>query len=340
MTSDGTNTYAWDAENRLLSITYSTGATTLFTYDPLGRCVKIEETGSTPTYPGNAIKQFVWCGNERCEERDNSNAVVKQFFSRGQRNGSTNYFYTLDHLGSVREMTNTSATIVYQQSFDPYGKATNIVNTTPADFGYAGMYLHSRSGMNLTLYRAYKPDLGRWISRDPMEEEGGINLYAYVMNNPVGYIDPQGGFLIALAAIPPAAAAAGVAYAGAAVAAAALGEQLGKHLGPALDKGIKEMGRAKDFCLLMNQPDKDKGGEKPRTGKNPVVSGGKPSGGERVTGTSGQITPKGPQGKDIGGGSTVSGGSDHSPVYYPGGKEYPSVPQYTPGTITQPMPKW
>ena len=218
MTSDGTNTYAWDAENRLLTITYSTGATTLFTYDPLGRCAKIEETGSTPTYPGNAIKQFVWCGNERCEERDSGGStVVKQFFDRGQRNGSTNYFYTKDHLGSVREVTDNSATIVYQQSFDPYGKPTTLVNTTPADFGYAGMYKHDRSGMNLTKYRAYSPLLGRWISRDPVTEPtmvaqemsrrgapsssfiqtgfpeiAGINLYGYVTNDPIDFRDPLG----------------------------------------------------------------------------------------------------------------------------------------------------
>jgi uncharacterized protein RhaS with RHS repeats len=46
--------------------------------------------------------------------------------------------------------------------------------------------------MYLTLYRAYDPSVGRWVSRDPMGEDGGINLYAYVGSNPLSRIDPTG----------------------------------------------------------------------------------------------------------------------------------------------------
>jgi hypothetical protein len=44
----------------------------------------------------------------------------------------------------------------------------------------------------LTLYRVYDPRTGRWLSRDPIEEEGGFNLYAYVGGDPINYIDPLG----------------------------------------------------------------------------------------------------------------------------------------------------
>ncbi len=54
------------------------------------------------------------------------------------------------------------------------------------------MFYHARSGLYLTHYRAYDPHLGRWLSRDPMGESGGINLYAYVGGNPVSSIDPTG----------------------------------------------------------------------------------------------------------------------------------------------------
>jgi RHS repeat-associated protein len=58
--------------------------------------------------------------------------------------------------------------------------------------GYAGMFYHARSGLYLTHYRAYDPRLGRWLSRDPIWESGGVNLYGYVGGDPVSYYDPYG----------------------------------------------------------------------------------------------------------------------------------------------------
>jgi RHS repeat-associated protein len=61
-----------------------------------------------------------------------------------------------------------------------------------ADFGFTGDYYHSASGLCLTVYRAYSPNLGRWISRDPSGEESGINLYDYVRGSPIKASDPLG----------------------------------------------------------------------------------------------------------------------------------------------------
>ncbi len=54
------------------------------------------------------------------------------------------------------------------------------------------MFLHQASGLYLTLYRAYDPYSGRWLSRDPSGESGGVNLYAYVTGDPINQIDPLG----------------------------------------------------------------------------------------------------------------------------------------------------
>ncbi len=190
---------AWDAENRLLQITYpGSGNNTQFTYDPLGRCVKIVETVASSV---TSTKQFVWCGAQRCEERDGSGSLSngKQFFPLGQVNFAsgtpTNYFYTQDHPGSIREMTKTvsgTTTIEAQYAYDPYGIVTKLQGSQDADFQYAGYYMHAPSGLNLPVYRAYSSSLGRFINRDPIGENGGINLYGYVENNPISNVDLMG----------------------------------------------------------------------------------------------------------------------------------------------------
>ncbi len=199
MTSNGTDSYAWDAANRLISITYpGTGNSTSLTYDALNRCVKIVETGSSPSYSGNATKQFIYSGTTLCEERDGSGNLVKQFFPQGQMNvisgTPTNFYYEFDHLGNIVGVTNSSGAEVTTVCYDPYGNpsVTFLSGSVMPDFGFAGMYQHDRSKLNLATYRAYNPSLGRWINRDPIEEEGGLNLYAYVGNNPISGIDSLG----------------------------------------------------------------------------------------------------------------------------------------------------
>lgn len=195
MTSDGTNSYAYDAENRLILITYpGTGNNTQLTYDPFGRCVKIVENGTSPSFSNPATMQFVWARGERCEARDGSGSLLAQYFTQGEIQSGTAYFYTGDHLGSVREMTDTSGNIKLAQSYDPYGRVQQLQNAGSfyASFGYAGMYVHQRSGMNLAVARAYSPTLGRFITRDPIGEAGGTNLFAYAGGDPINGSDASG----------------------------------------------------------------------------------------------------------------------------------------------------
>jgi RHS repeat-associated protein len=89
-------------------------------------------------------------------------------------------------------MCNSSGSIVARYSYDPYGRTTLVIGSNIATVQYTGDYTHQASGLNFTLYRAYDSNTGRWLSRDPIEENGGINLYDYVHNDPDDRIDPLG----------------------------------------------------------------------------------------------------------------------------------------------------
>jgi RHS repeat-associated protein len=142
-------------------------------------------------------KTFVWSGNTIAEERDSTGAnVTKRYFAEGEQrvggNDAGNYFYARDHLGSIYEVTNTSGNLVAQNDYSAWGKSVVTGLSMSVDFGFTGHYFHQPSGMNLALYRAYSPSLGRWISRDPIAERRGPNLYAYVSNDPTNRIDRLG----------------------------------------------------------------------------------------------------------------------------------------------------
>ena len=191
ITSDGgTRTFEWDGANQLVAINY-TGTTNRseFTYDGLSRCVKIVEKANGSV---TSTRKFVWCGNDKSEFRDANDAVTLFAYAQGQYIGTTKYLYFRDHLGSIREMMKANGTLVARFDYDPWGRSTTVINTTLPDFNFTGLYRHGSSNLDLGVYRAYDPDLGRWLSRDPIGETGGLNLYSYVANDPVRLTDPFG----------------------------------------------------------------------------------------------------------------------------------------------------
>jgi RHS repeat-associated protein len=184
LTDGAGRTFKWDAKNELASVISSSGTAT-FTYDALSHRIS-ESDGGTLT------KQWVWDGGTMAEERNSSNTVTKRFYGLGEQISGTSYYYTRDHLGSVREMTDGGGTIHARYDYDPYGRAKLISGSLSSDFQYAGYYAHQLSGLNLTKYRAYDPNTTKWLSRDPLGESFSPNLYGYVDNNPVVEFDPLG----------------------------------------------------------------------------------------------------------------------------------------------------
>ena len=75
--------------------------------------------------------------------------------------------------------------------YKPFGELKNYV-ANPPRFMFSSEEYMPETGMYHYLYRAYSPSLARFITRDPIEEQGGVNLYCFVNNNPVSYWDKFG----------------------------------------------------------------------------------------------------------------------------------------------------
>ena len=195
--------FQWDTKNRLLAVqdaavgSESSGTSrTEFTYDGMDRRIRIvEKTHNGSAWTTDSDNLFIWDGTEIVQRRDSTGvAVARNYFDQGFEEGSNDYYYTKDHLGSIREVVASDGTTIEAvYDYSPWGEVTKTGGTgVESDFLYTSHFYHSTSDLHLTLYRAYDPELGMWLSRDPIAENGGINLYAYVGNNPINYWDPDG----------------------------------------------------------------------------------------------------------------------------------------------------
>ncbi|HEY9755253.1 MAG TPA: LysM peptidoglycan-binding domain-containing protein [Oculatellaceae cyanobacterium] len=188
--NDGTRTYQWDTENRLVQINYpGSGNYSQLAYDPYGKNVKIVETAGGSVA---STKQFVYSQSTMAEARDSSGNNLNRYYSLGEYRGANKYFYFTDHLGSVWNVADSSGSIVGNLSYSPYGQQMVLNGTVIPDMGFTGCYHHLASGLILTLSRPYNPASGRFDARDAIEEEGGVNMYCYVLNQPVNRTDRDG----------------------------------------------------------------------------------------------------------------------------------------------------
>ncbi|HBB89100.1 MAG TPA: hypothetical protein DC047_15955 [Blastocatellia bacterium] len=107
-----------------------------------------------------------------------------------QTKGQTNYYFTSDHLGSTRALTNDDGEVVEEIAYDSFGNSTGSSITR-----YTYTSREYDSDTHLYYYRArfYDPRIGRFISEDPIGfESDDTNFYSYVRNDPLRLIDPLG----------------------------------------------------------------------------------------------------------------------------------------------------
>jgi RHS repeat-associated protein len=184
-------TFEWDDDGRMTAIVMGTHRSE-FAYDGYGRRIKIAELDNGALV---SKKLYWWLGGEIVCERDGIDPafpITKRYFGQGVVVGAERLFYTFDQLGSVRELVDSTGVVRADYRYSTYGERTKVGGDLDSDWGYAGLFHHGPSGLDLATYRTYDSKMGRWLSRDPLGEGVDYNLYRYCGNNPISCIDPTG----------------------------------------------------------------------------------------------------------------------------------------------------
>jgi RHS repeat-associated protein len=198
---------SWNTQGQLTSVTTNNALAESYAYDPLGRRVK--------TTTGGATVYHVYQGDECAADLDSSGNPLRSYtFGQGIDNllamtvysvSATNTYYAVkDHLGSVQALVNAAGSVVESYSYDAWGNTTikNAGGTVITASAYGNRYMfQGREYSTVTgLYnfraRWYAPTIGRWLSKDPIGLEGGLNLYAFCGNDAVNFVDPMGEIVI------------------------------------------------------------------------------------------------------------------------------------------------
>jgi RHS repeat-associated protein len=197
-------TAAYDAENRLKSIEYTDGGgvvhKTEYLYSAdnfLAEMKKYEDGLLVKT------KRYVRDGFLPLQDRNAGNNIVREYVW-GQNmgggiggllnitQGGEDYSYLYDGKGNVTALIDSFQTISATYTYDTFGNLMAKTGTLDQPYQFSTKPYDEKTGLSYYGYRFYSPTIGRWINRDPLGEKGGINLYGFVGNNPVNWVDSMG----------------------------------------------------------------------------------------------------------------------------------------------------
>jgi RHS repeat-associated protein len=112
----------------------------------------------------------------------------------GMLKDGVEYKFIKDHLGSIRFVVDANTGAVEQSlEYDEFGVVIQEMGAGFQPFGFAGGVYDADTKLVRFGVRDYDPEVGRWTSKDPILFEGGdTNLFGYVNNDPINFIDPSG----------------------------------------------------------------------------------------------------------------------------------------------------
>ena len=191
------NELVWDAWNRLVEV--KAGSTTVATYRYDGNTRRTTKTtADTRHYYYSDQWQIM-------EERVDAGTTVERQFVWGQRftddlvlrDRGDEHLYVLGDYFSPTAIANTSETVLERYGYDAFGlsrvMAPDFSGRTASLYDWETRYAMYRwdqeTGLYQVRYRYLHPTLGRWGSRDPIGEKGGVNLYGFVHNDPINSVD-------------------------------------------------------------------------------------------------------------------------------------------------------